>query len=234
MREVIERGDRGGIAKPKFPVIAETAALTLTAVGCAVILYLSIVPGYLMPTLFVWLVATLAVLAVLALPMTAVAVAARRKLMALTRSPQIHQNVSAMLRSHRLWRCVLTMILMLGCTYVLLRFYVPRRIAFAASKDAFVTQLTTVPVSVRDGEPFDKRLGFFDVDRVAADPRGGVFFRVHSEFKAKGNDSSSANRVSYGFVHQPNATGSPFGAAGYRLHRLGGDWYWFRASDDSY
>ena len=65
------------------------------------------------------------------------------------------------------------------------------------------------------------------VDEYTADPRGGVYFRVH-----RGHDGIGPDVMSYGFVYKPNRIGTPFGAAGYHLFRLGNDWYWFRASDD--
>lgn len=45
-------------------------------------------------------------------------------------------------------------------------------------------------------------------------------------------NSSLLETTSWGFVHRPNQEGSPFGAAGYRLRRLGDGWYWFVADDD--
>ena len=80
-----------------------------------------------------------------------------------------------------------------------------------------------------DGAPLNRRLGFYGVDEYAADPRGGVYFRVYT-----GGDGIGPDQMSYGFAHKPNSEGSPFGAASYRVHRLGGDWFWFEASDDWY
>lgn len=78
-----------------------------------------------------------------------------------------------------------------------------------------------------EGVALNRRLGAYEVDEYAADPRGGVFFRVHIGF-----DGISPDRMSYGFAFKPNRQGTPFGAARYRVYRLGGDWYWFHASND--
>lgn len=116
--------------------------------------------------------------------------------------------------------------LLLG-TYVLLKFYVPRRIAFAVSRSSFEQMLPQATTSTGQGAALNRRLGLYQVDTYAADPRGGVYFRVHT-----GPDGIGPDRMSYGFVYKPNDEGTPFGAARYRLFRLGRDWYGFRVSDD--
>jgi hypothetical protein len=74
-----------------------------------------------------------------------------------------------------------------------------------------------------------RRIGIYWVDKYVADPRGGVYFRTGT-----GVDGFGPDVMSYGFAYRPNADGSPFGGARYGRWRLFGDWYWFRASDDSY
>jgi hypothetical protein len=125
-------------------------------------------------------------------------------------------------------RAAIVFALLLG-TYVLLKFYVPRRVAFAASRAAFEQMILQATPSEHQGTPLNRRLGIYMVDEYAADPRGGVYFRVHS-----GGDGLGPDRMSYGFAYKPNPRGTPFGAARYGLFRLGTDWYWFRASDDWY
>jgi len=112
-------------------------------------------------------------------------------------------------------------------TYVLLKLYVPRRIAFATSRSAFQQRVAQAPTSDYNGRALNKRLGVYRVDEYAADPRGGVYFRVHS-----GGDGIGPDVMSYGFCYNPNPKGTPFGAAHYRIFRLGNGWYWFYASDD--
>jgi hypothetical protein len=63
------------------------------------------------------------------------------------------------------------------------------------------------------------------VDEYAADPRGGVYFRV--ETAPDGPDT-----ISYGFAFKPNPEGSPFGNAHYSRTRLTGEWFSYQASDD--
>ncbi len=110
---------------------------------------------------------------------------------------------------------------------VLLVYYVPRRIAFRANLSAFEALAANAPSSEYGGVPINARLGVYQVDEFAADPRGGVFFRVYS-----GSDGLGPDIMSYGFVKHPNQSGTPFGAAHYKAFRMTGDWYWFRASND--
>ena len=105
---------------------------------------------------------------------------------------------------------------------------VPRQIAFLASKSAFDVAVESAPVS-KYGVPFSRRLGVYKVDEWATDPRGGVYFRVHS-----GADGIGPDVMSYGFALKPNSKGSPFGRADYATYRLIGDWYVFMASNDWY
>jgi hypothetical protein len=104
---------------------------------------------------------------------------------------------------------------------------IPRRAAFLLSRPAFQGLVATAPASEYEGEALGRLLGVYYVDRYAADPRGGVYFRTHS-----GPDGIGPDTMSYGFAFRPNAKGLPFGNAGYRLSRMIGDWYCFSASDD--
>ena len=123
------------------------------------------------------------------------------------------------------WRHVGIAFVLLCVTYGLLKFYVPRRIAFSFSRAAF-EQL------VLEGAPAgagDVWAGVYHVDDYEIDPRGGMFFRVYT-----GHDGIGPDQMSYGFAFRANAEGTPFGASKYRRHRLGDDWCWFRVSDDWY
>jgi hypothetical protein len=110
-------------------------------------------------------------------------------------------------------------------TYGLLEFDVPSRVAFAAARGAFERHLKTAPVSEARGERLGW-VGIYWVDRYAADPRGGVYFRTGS------GPAGGPDEMSYGFAYRPNGEGTPFGAAEYRVSALVGEWYWFQASDD--
>ena len=113
-------------------------------------------------------------------------------------------------------------------TLALLVFYIPRRIAFLAHRGPFEKHVASVRAN---GYPTERPgwIGIYRVDMCVTDPRGGVYFRTGT-----GPDGIGPDTVSYGFVYRPNRKGSPFGASGYRVRRLGGEWYWFEASDDSY
>lgn len=117
-------------------------------------------------------------------------------------------------------------LLTFGCAG-LLKFYVPRRIAFALSRPAFENYLTEHRFKTYKSPSIDTKIGFYHVEKYAIDQRGGDYFQVHSH-----GDGLSPDTISYGFVYRPNLEGSPFGAAHYRIYRLGDDWYWFQASDD--
>jgi hypothetical protein len=108
---------------------------------------------------------------------------------------------------------------------------VPRRAAFWWSRPAFEALVANAPVDgyAQFGGAVAGWVGLYHVDRYAVDRRGGVYFRTHS-----GPDGIGPDTMSYGFAYRPNAVGSPFGRAGYRVSRLAGDWYVFRASDDSF
>lgn len=115
-------------------------------------------------------------------------------------------------------------------TILLLRAQVPRRVAFHSSRPAFDRLAASAPV-VRSRFPvgeFARRVGVYQVDRRAADARGGVYFRTHT-----GPDGIGPDTMSYGFAYRPNFEGTPFGKSGYRLTRVSGDWYVFEASDDN-
>jgi hypothetical protein len=104
---------------------------------------------------------------------------------------------------------------------------IPRRVAFALSRPAFQQHAAKAPVSEYNGEGLGRRLGVYYVDRYAADPRGGVYFRTHS-----GADGIGPDTMSYGFACRPNREGTPFGNAAYRYAHVVGDWYEFSASND--
>jgi hypothetical protein len=125
------------------------------------------------------------------------------------------------------WREVAIIAGIVLVCYVLLKFYIPRRLAFMISRSAFEQVRVQLPISAKGNIKLNRKLGLYEVDEYAIDSRGGVYFRVFW-----GGDGLSPDTISYGFVHQPNSEGSPFGAAKYQVFYLYGDWYWFRVSDD--
>jgi hypothetical protein len=125
------------------------------------------------------------------------------------------------------WRGVALIAGMLLVLYILIKFYIPRRLAFIASRSAFEQIRVQIPVAKAGKMRLDRQLGFYTVDEYAADSRGGVYFRVYS-----GGNGIGIDVTSYGFVYQPNPEGSPFGSADYQVFYLSENWYWFRVSDD--
>ena len=106
---------------------------------------------------------------------------------------------------------------------------VPRRLAFRLSRPAFEEVLQEARSSPGGMLDVDRWLGIYEVDECAVDERGGVYFRTY-ECQA----GIWVDRMSFGFVHEPNEEGSPFGAADYHGYRVSGDWYVFEANDDWY
>ena len=178
------------------------------------ILWLSIWPGLLVDLLFFTI--TFSVLWVpLVLPAAvvfAVMIAARIDRAWLTPLPKLEISVLTIIG-----------VLTLG----MLKYEIPRRLAFVVSRDAFEQYLVAAKPSKFGGVPIHSRVGLYRVSEYAADPRGGVFFCVYS-----GADGIGPDVMSHGFAYQPNCQGTPFGAARYHVYHIIGDWYGFRASDD--
>jgi hypothetical protein len=116
----------------------------------------------------------------------------------------------------------------IAVSLILIWFGIPRPVAFLLSRPAFERLVATAPASRYGGEPLGHRLGVYYVDRYAADPHGGVYFRTHA-----GPDGIGPDTMRYGFAYRPNREGTPFGKAGYGLSRMAGDWYCFSASNDN-
>src|SRR5262249_54511241 len=94
----------------------------------------------------------------------------------------------------------------------LLRWAVARPLAFLPARPAFDVLVAAAPRARAESAGLDRRLGVYQVDRIAADPRGGVYFRTRS-----GPDGLYVGRMNYGFAYRPNPAGSPFGDDKYSL-----------------
>jgi hypothetical protein len=116
--------------------------------------------------------------------------------------------------------------LVLALNAGLLGWGVPRRLAFLHARPGFEALVAAAPPAYSAVGSLDRPLGVYRVDRFAADPRGGVYFRTRS-----GPDGLYAGLMSYGFAHRPNPAGSPFGDDKYALAHVVGDWYAFQASE---
>jgi hypothetical protein len=187
--------------------------LVLISLACLAALAASVYPGLLNDIAFAGLLLSFLVVPPLgAILLIVLVVVWRRGKLSGLKAPWTHAAIASAL---------------LFFTFCLLKFYIPRRIAFAAARSEFEQFVPEAPKSEQSGAPLNRRLGVYLVDEYAADPRGGVYFRVHS-----GADGIGPDTMSSGFAYQPNAAGTPFGAASYQFRRLGHSWYWFRASDD--
>lgn len=127
--------------------------------------------------------------------------------------------------SQRRWSigCIVILILSFGLIFS----GVPTRVAFVLSRPAFQRYAAMAPTSEHNGEPLERWLGVYFVDRYRADNGGGIYFRTHA-----GADGLGPDTMSYGFAFRPNPKWTPFGSAGYRLTQVAGDWYVFSASND--
>jgi hypothetical protein len=126
--------------------------------------------------------------------------------------------------ARRRWLAPAALVLAVNCG--LLWWSVPRRLAFLHARPAFEASVSAAPRAYSSREVFNRQLGVYHVDRLATDPRGGVYFRTRSS-----SDASYTAKVSYGFSYRPNQAGSPFGDENYALSHVVGDWYSFRASE---
>jgi len=180
----------------------------LTACGCLMVLWISIYPGALQGAVRLAFLPGLLLAPVVGSAALVVLIALRRPFLAWVSQ----------------WRRFVIPAAIALVTLALLVGYVPRRIAFAIARPSFQQA-----VAEEDRGAFHHQvsrwIGPYHIDEQAADERGGVYFRVHS------HHVGFIDTASYGFVYQPNLHGSPFGDSGYRLHRMGGEWFWFHAAD---
>jgi hypothetical protein len=148
-------------------------------------------------------------------------------------------------------RPMIVVFLIIALTYGLLKFYIPRRIAFALSQPAFEQWLYHVqfenrsfppstnyrsghgqglvarPEITPEGQGLQTKLGLYQVEEYIMGDRNDHYFRTYSHGAGLGPDT-----VSYGFAYQPHPQQTPFGSAGYRLYPLAAQWYWFTTSND--
>ena len=118
-------------------------------------------------------------------------------------------------------------VLVVSCTFAILTFNIPLKIAFCISKSNFDLFLkenqSDIKISVYD-KSINKKIGIWKVDHCLKDSRGGTYFRI-------GNELNMIDTISYGFAFNPNDEETPFGGVEYKT-RIIGDWYFFCASDD--
>ncbi len=124
----------------------------------------------------------------------------------------------------RAWVRLATTALILNL--ILLASGTPRRVAFLFSRNAFIPFVSEARDPGLGAGETDHRLGLYRVSLIAADPRGGVYFKTHG-----GADGFSTRTRTYGIAYRPNPFGSPFGDGNYTVSPLVGDWSSFAASD---
>ncbi|MEM6750284.1 MAG: hypothetical protein AAGA57_11240 [Planctomycetota bacterium] len=116
----------------------------------------------------------------------------------------------------------------LGLTAAALFFQLPTRAGFALARDDFQPLTQNMTAKTPQVSAVNATVGIYRVRAVGVDPRGGVYFMLNHT-----TGSLSGCTTSYGFAHQPNQQGTPFGDQHYRFTPLGGGWYAFRASKAS-
>ena len=194
-----------GIRRPRNYSAALRVVNWLTVLGAALLLLLSLWPGFIVGCFLV-----------LAYPLIFGLGLMWLVLVYLGTRAKAHSPLGA--------RAVLVAPVVVCMTYASLRYYVPRRIAFAACRGQFEKHLAAAQAGTPSAPAW---MGIYRVDECRADERGGVYFRTGTTADGIGPDT-----LSYGFAYKPNTNGSPFGAARYRAYPLLGDWYWFQASND--
>ena len=186
-----------------------TTINALVVVGRALLLLLGVWPGLVLGSLIVQLYPLIVVLG-LAWAWVAVRVMQRRD--AALSGPWLRPL------------CVAPVLV--SFTFLSLVFYVPRRVAFIVVQGEFEQQLPAAPPTGAGEVDLDRSFGPYHVDRWASDERGGIYFRTGT------GPDGFIDSMSYGFAYRPNAEGTPFGSARLQLGRIGGGWYWFKASND--
>ena len=100
---------------------------------------------------------------------------------------------------------------------------VPLRIGYAWARDDLENVASTLRRGLEIEEPL--RCGPYRIRDAALGDSGSVYLRVttHPDW---------IDVISHGFAHDPDARGTPFGAADYVTRDLGDGWCTFRVSDD--
>ncbi len=119
------------------------------------------------------------------------------------------------------WKLIRIIAGILLISSIVLKLYIPRRLAFMTSQSAFEQIIVDEKIT------FNRRFSFYKVDKYTTDASGNKYFNITS----RSDGIIGFDVVSYGFTYQPNRKQSSFGSSGYQLFRLYGDWYWFRVSN---
>jgi hypothetical protein len=155
--------------------------IAVVAIACCGVLLVSIFLGELNDLLFIALLFGLPLVASIGLAATPFLIA----LAFTTRWREVHVPYQ---------RLMIALALM-AMTFLLLRLYVPRRVGFLVSRDAFERIVAHPPPSQSATAP--RRLGICRIDEIAADSRGGLYVRTHA-----GADGIGPDTMSYGVRSQ--------------------------------
>ncbi|MEM7680640.1 MAG: GNAT family N-acetyltransferase [Planctomycetota bacterium] len=202
--------------------------LIATVLGCAWMFWLAVLPGrgeqfadsfYLQSQLYrvgvlvvAWPGPVVAVLLILVM---------RRAVM---RRGGLRSTIRRAMRAPWPWRRAALAGVLLILTFVLCWGRMPLHAGFALSRDSFEPLTQNLTATTPQVSAVNVRVGLYRVQALGVDPRGGVYFVVHTTTPGIGPDPAY-----HGFAFEPNRLGSPFGENGYRLRSLGDGWYAFRA-----
>ncbi len=121
------------------------------------------------------------------------------------------------------WKLIQATAPIVLASYVMLKLYIPRPLAFMASQSAFEQIIVDEKVTS------NRQFSFYKVEKYTTDARGNKYFYISS----RGEGIIGIDAVSYGFTSQSNGKESSVVTSGYQLFHLYGDWYWFRVSNSS-
>lgn len=187
--------------------------IAVVALSCMVVLWLSVYPGLLADYVLI-----AAIFGFYVIPATAV----------LTVAILLVLSLKGQLKGFRFpWKHVFVVLSIMFATFLMLLFYVPRRLAFEISRNKFSQAVTAIENGELELPLSNLTVGMYHVDECMTDEFGAIYLRTHSR-----PDGFSPDQMHYGFAYKPNRSKTPYGAAHYQLHSLGEGWYWFRVSDD--
>ena len=125
----------------------------------------------------------------------------------------------AVIRTKTRWWVAMMLAAAVIATGEAANYYVIAKAAFPLFRSAFEERARSLNVGER---LHNQRIAIYLIDEVAADQRGGVYFRVSK-------NGFILSMQSRGFAWRPNGEGSPFGGDGdrYALNYIDRDWALF-------
>ena len=117
------------------------------------------------------------------------------------------------------WKLIQAIAGILLVSYIMLKLYIPRRLAFMVSQSAFEQIIVDEKLTP------NRQFSFYKVEKNTIDAGGNKYFYISS----RGEGIIGIDVVSYGFTYQPNRNESSV-TSSYQLFHLYGNWNWFRVS----